>query len=88
MGVGPVYAIPLALKNSGLESSDVDLFEARKLQHNIGWLELMIFVTDQRSICIAMRLRCKKAWVAKARRFTSLLGVWLMITLLFREKAS
>lgn len=27
MGVGPVYAIPLALKNSGLESSDVDLFE-------------------------------------------------------------
>lgn len=32
MGVGPVYAIPLALKNSGLEPSDVDLFEARN--HN------------------------------------------------------
>jgi len=27
MGVGPVYAIPLALKNSGLDLSDVDLFE-------------------------------------------------------------
>lgn len=48
----------------------------------------MIFVTDQRSICIAMRLRCKKAWVTKACHFTSLLGVWLILTLLIREKAS
>jgi acetyl-CoA acyltransferase 1 len=32
MGVGPVYAIPLALKNSGLDLSDVDLFEVRN--HN------------------------------------------------------
>ncbi|KAF9566157.1 3-ketoacyl-CoA thiolase [Agrocybe pediades] len=27
MGIGPVYAIPLALQNAGLELSDVDLFE-------------------------------------------------------------
>jgi len=27
MGVGPVYAIPLALKNAGLQISDIDLFE-------------------------------------------------------------
>lgn len=27
MGVGPVYAIPLALQNTGLELHDVDLFE-------------------------------------------------------------
>jgi len=27
MGVGPVYAIPMALKNAGLQLSDVDLFE-------------------------------------------------------------
>ncbi|KDR85363.1 hypothetical protein GALMADRAFT_234187 [Galerina marginata CBS 339.88] len=27
MGIGPVYAIPLALKNAGLQLSDVDLFE-------------------------------------------------------------
>lgn len=29
MGIGPVYAIPLALKNTGLELHDVDLFEVR-----------------------------------------------------------
>lgn len=29
MGVGPVYAIPLALKNAGLELKDIDLFEVR-----------------------------------------------------------
>jgi acetyl-CoA acyltransferase 1 len=28
MGVGPVYAIPMALKNSGITQEDVDLFEA------------------------------------------------------------
>jgi len=28
MGIGPVFAIPLALKNAGLELKDVDLFEA------------------------------------------------------------
>jgi len=27
MGIGPIYAIPLALKNAGLELKDVDLFE-------------------------------------------------------------
>jgi len=27
MGVGPVYAIPMALKNAGLQLGDVDLFE-------------------------------------------------------------
>jgi acetyl-CoA acetyltransferase len=27
MGVGPVYAIPLALKDTGLELHDIDLFE-------------------------------------------------------------
>ncbi|KAF8973561.1 3-ketoacyl-CoA thiolase [Flammula alnicola] len=27
MGIGPVYAIPLALKNAGLEIDDIDLFE-------------------------------------------------------------
>lgn len=27
MGIGPVYAIPLALKNAGLELKDIDLFE-------------------------------------------------------------
>ena len=27
MGVGPVYAIPMALKNAGLQLDDVDLFE-------------------------------------------------------------
>ncbi|KAF9015542.1 3-ketoacyl-CoA thiolase [Cyathus striatus] len=27
MGIGPVYAIPLALKNAGLEVQDIDLFE-------------------------------------------------------------
>ena len=27
MGIGPVYAIPLALKDSGLELRDIDLFE-------------------------------------------------------------
>jgi acetyl-CoA acetyltransferase family protein len=27
MGIGPAYAIPLALKNAGLELNDVDLFE-------------------------------------------------------------
>lgn len=31
MGVGPVYAIPMALKNAGLQLSDVDLFEVSKL---------------------------------------------------------
>ncbi|TFK36870.1 Thiolase, N-terminal domain-containing protein [Crucibulum laeve] len=30
MGVGPVYAIPLALKNSGLDLVDVDLFEVNE----------------------------------------------------------
>lgn len=29
MGIGPAYAIPLALKNAGLELSDVDLFEVQ-----------------------------------------------------------
>jgi len=29
MGIGPVAAIPLALKNAGLQLSDVDLFEVR-----------------------------------------------------------
>lgn len=29
MGVGPVYAILLALKNAGLELKDIDLFEVR-----------------------------------------------------------
>jgi len=33
MGVGPVYAIPLALKNAGLELRDVDLFEVRSYAH-------------------------------------------------------
>lgn len=32
MGIGPVYAIPLALKNAGLQLSDVDLFEVRRAQ--------------------------------------------------------
>jgi acetyl-CoA acetyltransferase len=27
MGIGPVHAIPLALKGTGLELHDVDLFE-------------------------------------------------------------
>jgi len=27
MGIGPVYAIPLALKNAGIQLTDVDLFE-------------------------------------------------------------
>ncbi|KAF9479717.1 thiolase [Pholiota conissans] len=27
MGIGPIYAIPLALKNAGLQLSDIDLFE-------------------------------------------------------------
>ena len=30
MGVGPVYAIPLALKNAGLDLKDIDLFEVRR----------------------------------------------------------
>jgi len=29
MGIGPVYAIPLALKHSGIGLDDVDLFEVR-----------------------------------------------------------
>lgn len=29
MGIGPVYAIPMVLKNTGLDVSDVDLFEVR-----------------------------------------------------------
>lgn len=31
MGIGPVFAIPMALKNSGIDINDVDLFE-------VGWL--------------------------------------------------
>ncbi|KAG6840348.1 hypothetical protein C0991_007275 [Blastosporella zonata] len=31
MGVGPVYAIPAAMKNSGISLNDVDLFEVRSL---------------------------------------------------------
>ena len=27
MGIGPVYAVPLALNDTGLELQDVDLFE-------------------------------------------------------------
>ena len=27
MGIGPVYAIPMVLKNTGLDVADVDLFE-------------------------------------------------------------
>lgn len=33
MGVGPVYAIPMALKNAGLQLGDVDLFEVRIFLH-------------------------------------------------------
>ncbi|KAH9486590.1 3-ketoacyl-CoA thiolase, peroxisomal [Psilocybe cubensis] len=36
MGVGPVYAIPLALENAGLQLCDVDLFEVGNLAH--AWL--------------------------------------------------
>jgi acetyl-CoA acyltransferase 1 len=31
MGIGPVYAIPLALKNAGLQLSDIDLFEVSRV---------------------------------------------------------
>lgn len=27
MGIGPAYAIPMVLKNTGLDVADVDLFE-------------------------------------------------------------
>ena len=30
MGVGPVYAIPLALKTAGLQAVDIDLFEVNE----------------------------------------------------------
>ena len=33
MGVGPVYAIPMALKNAGLQLDDVDLFEVGTFLH-------------------------------------------------------
>jgi acetyl-CoA acyltransferase 1 len=33
MGVGPVYAIPMALKNAGLQLGDVDLFEVSAFRH-------------------------------------------------------
>ena len=33
MGIGPVYAIPMALRNAGLQSSDVNMFEASTFSH-------------------------------------------------------
>jgi len=30
MGVGPIYAIPLALKTAGLQAVDIDLFEVKQ----------------------------------------------------------
>lgn len=33
MGIGPVYAIPAALKQAGIEVSDVDLFEVSCVKH-------------------------------------------------------
>lgn len=29
MGIGPLYAIPMVLKNTGITQDDVDLFEVR-----------------------------------------------------------
>ena len=34
MGIGPVYAIPMALKNAGLDIADVDLFEVYQTRRN------------------------------------------------------
>ena len=31
MGIGPVFAIPAALKQAGIQKEDVDLFEVRRL---------------------------------------------------------
>lgn len=33
MGIGPVYAIPLALKSAGITKEDVDVFEVRQSEH-------------------------------------------------------
>lgn len=61
MGIGPVYAIPMVLRNVGINQDDVDLFEVR----------LLIFVykpvnftslSDQRSLCIAVCVLCAEAW--------------------------
>jgi Thiolase, C-terminal domain len=38
MGVGPLYAIPMALKNAGLQLGDVDLFEVSIFPHCVSEL--------------------------------------------------
>ena len=56
MGVGPVYAIPLALKNAGLQLGDVDLFEVSTFC--IGVSELFIGILCSLQINEAFASQC------------------------------
>lgn len=47
MGVGPVYAIPMALKNAGLQLGDVDLFEVKYLSSLLCPSYLSVFFADK-----------------------------------------
>jgi len=47
MGVGPVYAIPMALKNVGLHLGDVDLFEVSIFTSLVCPSYLSVFFADK-----------------------------------------
>lgn len=57
MGIGPTYAIPIALERAGITKDDVDLFEASNdTAKNVsarGELNLRMSVyIDQRGVCV------------------------------------
>jgi hypothetical protein len=58
MGIGPVYAIPMVLKNTGLSIRDVDLFEVYHGRHSKeqGGMLMSFGYIDQRSLCFSMRV--------------------------------
>jgi len=37
MGIGPAVAIPAAVKATGLELDDIDLFEINEVRVQLGW---------------------------------------------------
>jgi hypothetical protein len=56
MGIGPVYAIPMALRSSGITLEDVDLFEVG-LGCSCVWGDVQtVFLSflDQRSLRLPM----------------------------------
>lgn len=62
MGVGPAYAIPMALNTAGITKDDVDLFEVSTCVAASSLSRIINpFVPDQRSFCVSIRVLLKGA---------------------------